>query len=531
MGVQNPQVTTLSLHAQNGEYRSGAVLPTTRNNFKIIEPFRSDRTLRAFYPRVNEVALDRRHAFNTTYPGAKYRSLIQATGGSPPYLFEIVRAPAGMTIGEFLTADSDGDLWPNASYGVLTHDSMPGGSFSIAVRCTDQTGAYITFEWVLDSDLSLNFFTAPANVGTGSGLSAANAKALSATYIGATTNSPAKGKVVRVLPGDYVGMSEMQLNSAFHPMSWVGSDAGESIFRAKIKPSSNDFYIQGITLSEVGTGAFGVIDLIGQIHRSTVFNCTLNRLFGDGSGADNRACIAGNALAGNVVRTYVTIVDCLFKNIVDVHAWDFYAVGSLLAERNRFVYDDPSIVFAELRPSMMFNKADCYEVQYAYNVYDNPQYIGSDGGLLQPYSGVSSDVGESQWRIDVYYNKFRSGAGGNICRVNAADNDPVLSVVGSVTITTRIERNSLVGEVNASNTDRNSGVEKQAFFAKNAVQSANGVRIASTSSTVPQSPVWFTNTGTECQASSGVFDANFKLTPAYATQLGKRGAQLRRIPG
>jgi len=529
MGVRNPQTASLSLRSYQGRSKSGIILPTIRNDFGIILPFVSAKPLRQFYPRPSEATMGIRHAHNTTYPGAKYECLVQAYGGSPPYLYEIVRGAPGMTIEGFLTADGSGDLWPTSSYGVLTHDSMPSGSHSIAIRCTDQARNYVTFEWVLDSDLSLNFFTAPTASGSGLGTSEANPMAFADVYKGATTNSPAKGRVLRLLGGSYTGMPTIEVDAGFQPTSFAAVSGHTPVFTFILNNHANDFFISGIKFLGVPVSSFGVVNFPNLNHRITAHRITFDGCTDSSTETANVACFGANDLtSGLYARENICIVDCTFKNSIGLHGYDFYAVDSYVFERNICIIDNPAIT-AQTH-AWIFPKAGCYGGQIAYNKYDNPHIPASSDGIIQIYNGVGENS-KSRFISDIYYNKFRTGASGNTIRSNAARNLVTLLVVPSVLVTNTFYRNNISGGTNTvGNCDFDFNVEKQSFFDKNAIQSSNPSVIVVSTQTVSRpnsAPVWWTNTGTECQGTAGIFDANMNLNPAYSAHVGNIGAQLR----
>lgn len=499
-------------------------LPPVVMDFLIQEPFVSDRPLTAHYPRPDDVIQTTRHAFNTTYPGANYQCLVQATGGSPPYKYELLSGPG--TIGEFLAEDANGDLNPDDNYGVITAPSIASGGFNVVVRATDQAGDSVIWQWILRSELGLNFFVATSNVGTGSGADEANARSLATTYLGATTDSPAKGKVVRLLTGTHTGMEAMNLSADYNPVSWCAIVGQYPVFKAKVTTGGDDVYLEGVEFNEVGTQNFGIFNWSGGSNRTTAWRVKFNGCFNSDTGqTENQSCIGANSLsAGAVARDYVTIVQCEFKNSAQIHATDLYSIGSMVIERNTFPYDDPSIT--SLDRSDIFTKQNCYNVQIAYNVWDNDHLEGTADGILQVYNGIDVNT-RTPHRIDTFYNTFRCSPNtGNLVMSNFAANSK-FAVVGDVLITNRIERNSISGAVASRNLDRAWDIEKQSFYRNNAVENRNGgITVQATPTNVP---IWFIKEGAECEGVSGVFDSEMKLTGASAAFVGTRGAQLRRV--
>lgn len=520
-----PEATLIQYRNQNNLFIGTAIpLPIVDMDFLIQEPFVSDRPLTAHYPRPEEVIQTTRHAFNTTYPGANYQCLVQASGGSPPYKYELLSGPG--TIGEFLTEDVNGDLKPGTNYSVITAPSIAGGGFNVVVRATDQAGDFVVWQWILRSELALNFFVSTANVGTGSGADEANARSLATTYLGATTNSPAKGKVVRLLTGTHTGMTAMQLSADYNPVSWCAIPGQLPVFKAKVTTNSDDVYLEGVEFNQVGTSSFGVFNWSGGSNRTAAWRVKFNSCFNIAPlSTENQCCIGANLLdQGGESRSYVTVVDCEFKNSIEIHAFTLFSIQSMVIERNRYVYDNPEIT--SLSKSDIFTKSTCYNVQIAYNVWDNPHLTGTSDGIIQLYNAYAVNA-QPVSIVDCFYNTFRCDpATGNLVTSNFADNQ-TFPAVGSVLITNRFERNSVSGTVDSRNTDREFNVEKQSFYRKNAVQNRKGG--ITVQATPTNDPIWFIKEGAECEGVTGVFDSEMKLTGASAAFVGTRGDQLRRV--
>lgn len=523
---------TLNQYQVNGRYKGvNEPLPELPDDFFVINPFVSDDPLHLFSPLPDQVNPSIRHGFNTTYPGATYRQLIQFKGGKPPYRYELFGSLEGATIGEFLVEDGDGNLDPDSNYAVITKTNMPAGSFNIFVRATDQAQDSDVCQFILESNLALNFFVAPTNVGAGTGVDAANARSIATTYVGATTDSPAKGKVVRQVAGDYTAFTTtMYLSPQYNPMSWLAVTGQAVTMKNRIFPTGDDLYLQGQRFTGIDIDVGGSIHFEGQTHRHTFHELEFDGMLNTAGGGNNAACIGSNLLSGGATtRNNITIVGCTFKNSPDVHDFDLYSIESLVYERNQSIIDNPAIT--ALGRSRIFPKSTCYNVQIAYCTFDNDDISPIAPGIIQLYNAMEANAKQT-YKLEMFYCKYRSAAsGGDIenCLItsNGAANSKV-STAGAVTITNRIERCSFSGPVSTKNFDRAWSVERRTFYANNAVQNPQGG--IPTPVTPTNSPVWFSKTGTECEGTAGMFDDNMNLTGAYAVHAGTKGAQLRRAP-
>lgn len=524
-----PSCTLTQYRDQNNLLTESAVpIPPIVMDFLVQNPFVSARPLAKSFPLPDEVDASFRHAFNTTYPGANYQCLVQATGGSPPYKYELLSGPG--TIGEFLDESVSGDLTPGRNYSVITAPNIAGGAFNVVVRAIDQSGDSVIWQWILRSELDLNFFAATANVGSGSGADEANAQSLSTVYIDEGVVSPARGKVLRLLPGEYsAALPEMRLSPQYHPMSVAAITDAAVILHNRFNAYWDDIYVEGITFKDIDVpGESAVVRFSGLSHRHTVWRCTLDGIYNTVGGSQNQACFSCELLnQGGLARENINIVDCVFKNCVDVHAYDFYSVESHLFERNTFVYDDPAITV--LSRSLIFPKSTCYKQQIAYNKCNN-DLDSNASGLVQLYNAHAVNA-HARYQCDFFYNTFRSvgGSAGTeryLLTSNGASNG-LFANIGAIEITTRIERNSLQGPIMSRNYNRDFGVNRESFYASNAVQSPDGG--IPVPNPLDNDPVWFTKTGAECEGTSGIFDSELKLTGASEAFAGTRGAQLRRV--
>lgn len=137
-GTSNTVTVTTNASVLPSSYQLSAGNYSPRNVDPILIHPRPDTETAAW-------AKHRRH-----YPGIGYRVPIGVAFGAGPQVFEIISAPAGSTIGEFLVVDGD-RLVPNEDYGVLKHPGLSAGNYSFHVRVSFQDGfAPIDVQWTLE---------------------------------------------------------------------------------------------------------------------------------------------------------------------------------------------------------------------------------------------------------------------------------------------------------------------------------------------------------------------------------------------
>lgn len=137
-------------------------------------------TLTAVAPRTGMVSI----RYQKAYPGLLYRVPVVAMGGAWPYVFTLLSAPSGMTIGS---------TYSSANYGVITWSNPIAGTYTITVQVQDQAGSSpLVITWTLTVSTtnfifidSVNGHASVANGGTGTGTLANPFQNLDDWYSGA----------------------------------------------------------------------------------------------------------------------------------------------------------------------------------------------------------------------------------------------------------------------------------------------------------------------------------------------------------
>ena len=121
---------------------------------------------------------------------------IEAQWGARPYIYKILSAPSGWSIGEWLVLDGFGNLAINDAYGTLSNSNPSAGLHSIVVGIWSADGSEFLRATFSITFGNYGFFAAPADTGTGDGSSAANCMDFATAYGNDDTVSPAKDKIL-----------------------------------------------------------------------------------------------------------------------------------------------------------------------------------------------------------------------------------------------------------------------------------------------------------------------------------------------
>jgi hypothetical protein len=101
------------------------------------------------------------YIYENWYPGMALSLPICVMGGAWPFRYELVTAPAGMTIGEYLPyAGGDASTYGRISW---TNPTTTGSPHTVKVRVTDQDGSFVEHEWSLAVSTSKFVFVDSVN--------------------------------------------------------------------------------------------------------------------------------------------------------------------------------------------------------------------------------------------------------------------------------------------------------------------------------------------------------------------------------
>jgi len=464
------------------------------------------------YPRP-DAEITRITHHNVAYTGMQWDCPIRVLGGSSPKWAVIESAPFGMTVG---------NGWDNSS-GVLTLSddalnlrwpSPTAGAHSIRVRVYSQDNSSVVVRFTLTVSTANHFFTAPSNMGTGDGLSPANAKAFSATYLGSTTLSPAQGKVLVGRGGSY-SMQTVSMVPAYNPTSFINYPGetpnfnGVSAKNFEIKAS--DAAIVGIKFSNFDLGAEGVIINKALFHRMLVWKCEFSDI--TISGGSNNQCGVYLDNQYSYKRKDIVLSQCTYTNF-HASAYDFFSTQNSLADRIKFIITDPLFTSMLVSP-VFFPKAGNVLHEISFNTFDNPLVVGSTStnGVISAYNAAT---GEAPYQTTLVEFNFIRCNGGSAFVANGAENGSGYATIANV----YARRNTFIGGGIASqNYDVTS--PRKTYYDSNVIQNSGGIGGGAGS---------WESVRAECTGASGVVDAAGKLTGTYKTNyLGSRGCELNSV--
>jgi len=465
------------------------------------------------YPRPDtETSIKAMH--RVAYTGMAYTAPIRCSLGSYPYYTHVLTAPAGFTVGEFLVEDGFGDLVEDSAYCTASYPNPVAGTHAISVRITDQEGSYKIFNYNLVVGTSNHFFTAPAATGDGSGSSPSNCAAWSTVY-GATftTVSAAKDKVLVARAGTYTHGTQFKMGSTYKPCTLINYPSELPVFDGatggRWEYNSSDCMIAGCKFInydyDTNTNHFLVthaeVDRC-QLWRNQFENC-------DGSAdlavRDNESiwhCSSTDA----GLRQYLMIAENTYTNCYNLCAFDFYTTDHMLCEREVFTTTQTTMA-----DSVWIPKASNTNYCMRRLKFDNPNAIPNTT------AGIIAGFGNSLFATasgEICYNFIRCNGDSGAPSIQWNQSSNAVNTVNNYSY-----RNSSVGApLGTKNFFSNNFVN----FIGEAVEH-NPIFEAET----PTVGDGYSNVKAECQAFTGVFDANGRLTGSYSTSYrGKRGNQI-----
>ncbi len=477
--------------------------------------------LQVMYPMTDSETYSKAH-HRVAFTGMKWQCPVRCMGGSNPRIYEIVRAPAGVTLGEFLEVDVNGDYVINDDYGLLTWNTPTAGLHSIVVRCTDQMGDYVVIRFTLLVSVSNHLFIAPTARGAGDGSSYANAIGEASVILNGST-SPALGKVMVLCGGTYTSTNALVLNKSSGAASVIGFPNETAIWKNKIALDNSDCAVGFITVAQVGTSDFGIIRSYVANDRLASFYNTFDSCFNSNTAATNNQSVHGYSSAGawrqNIVHLNNTYIDC-----DKLHAVNCFNMDSFLSQCETWITTSNPALLTQTE-SVWYTKARYRQTEISFNTYDNAHVSGRASGIIQAYNGVDGSSGLIQDSVhQIEYNFIRCSSSENGIFSNGASNlsstlDP------AVTHTNYIRRNTVIGGgMAAKNYDYSWALNRRTFVYNNVLQKVDGANMSITSIGGAADSVWFDNPSMLFGAA--VVDSVGKLTAGNSAQRGKKGAQV-----
>lgn len=274
-----------------------------------------------------------------------YEIPIGVQGGSWPFYYEIITAPAGATIGNYYT---------DANYGVLQLDpSALSGSQSFTIRVTDQEASTVDISWTATVDNTKFVFIQDGYAGTQVGTISQPLEDFDDYYLGDWSDSTYAGRIVVFRGGNYalagdvtnangnVNLSQNTKSRSF--IGFPGEAPIVSCTTAKVITGSDaaaeDFYVAGVewanARNDVSNAHF--FFMTEDASRSTFWSNTFNGIDYGTTGNDNTGPIF---FASSVVdKEDIFIKSNTFENVSNSassngHYIDIYTSSYVLVESN-----------------------------------------------------------------------------------------------------------------------------------------------------------------------------------------------------
>lgn len=283
-----------------------------------------------------------------TYPGLQYRIPIVVQGGAYPFKYDLVAAPAGMTIGKF---------WDQNDYGIVRWDNPLSGSYDIQVDVTDQDGTTVSVSWHLDVNTSKTLFLSPtgnnANPGTLAQPKLSNSSwhlnnDNDTTYDGyhiyyrggtyALDGDPATGNNIRLHSGKPMVLLAYPGETPIFDMS-TGKFVGFNALASHLGPQ--DLFVSGIRFengdqTDANSHYFWLTG--NSVKRVTLFENYFYNLGPGSAGNDNPSvCFVSNTTNRKSYFAYVgNVYEDLLASGNGVSAFDHYYTDYTVFENNEF---------------------------------------------------------------------------------------------------------------------------------------------------------------------------------------------------
>ncbi len=474
--------------------------------------------MRLIYPQPDGVPSASARHHKAYYDGVnpvQYRIPVGVQYGALPLVFTLLSGPAGMSIGQ---------SYGSTNYGeVVWTPTGPVTNATVSVQIQDQAGASITVTWTVSTSSSTSdfIFVSPSgNDSTGTGSITAPFQTLNKVYGATAAASTYPNANLYLRAGTYTTYDQgsgygIQLQGGANPIAIMGFP-GESV-TLNINAAGNvsafntngsggsDLFLQNFTFSG-GPSASGNFRhcYLGQLqHRQTFHNIAAPSVWCGTSPSDNSTMFYFNAPGGSSYRNYIYIKGCSETNRVSGNS---FGITSMFVAQ--YVLLENNSCTNSAGQTNYFLKASCADCTVRYN------FASGNGGSPYPMGDGCQNDGLASQNYEYAYNTIVNPLG------NAALS---MNIQASTCGTHWAYRNTIYGCINVE-TPTGNGPFTMENNAQQYASSGQPVQINYANSSLPSN---VTNTGTECQATSGVLDASYKLTGTYRTNyLGLRGAEI-----
>lgn len=475
--------------------------------------------MRLVYPQPDTATQTFARHRKAYYDGAnpvEYRIPVGVQYGALPLIFKLLPGgPAGMTIGQ---------AYGSANYGeVVWTPTAAVTNATVSVQIIDQAGATLTISWTVSTSSSTSdfiFVSTSGNDSTGTGSISAPYKTLNKVYGTTAAASTFPNRNLYLRAGTYVtydatsGGYGIELAGGANPIAIMGFPgeavtlnlAAAGLVSAFNTNGSlgNDLFLQNFTFSggPASSGNFRICYL-GQLqHRQTFHNVAAPNVWAGTAPSDNATMFYFNDGGEGVYRNYIYIKGCSETNRVSGNS---FGITSMFVAQ--YVLIENCSCTLSAGQVNYFLKASCSDCTVRYNV-------ATSSVATYPMGDGCQNNGLASKNYEYAYNTIVHPSG---------DASLSMNIQADTCGTHWVYRNSVIGSINCETPTGNGPFTME----NNAIQTTgfNPVLISYANATLPSN---VTNTGTECQGSSGILSTStFLLIGTSRTNfLGQRGAEI-----
>jgi len=425
--------------------------------------------------------------------------------GSGPRFWVLRKGAPGMLM-QNGTFDENGK-WLLGNGGVLRWDNPVAGTYEIIVDVFDQFGSATWRHSHTCGDLSKHIIVSPNGSGAGDGSSAGNAMSWANAYLGDTVLSPAQGKVLHLIGGDYPAPI-YQIFPQYHSRNIVHYAAdnpanGSPVFRCRFNDQGSYRFISGIEFNDMDWTANGILQTnVNADYLVSWRNRFINIRLASGT-SENESCHVSMGTGGTYFRKGYVAYGNYYKD-VEIAMTDMFSLEEFLNAQETIVHTNPAYTTRSGIPCC-FAKSGVMYAEISGILFDNPSVSGGSQGIIC----LQNSITQGQFsRGFADYNFIRCN-GGSAIRSNISSGAPADAI-------NWVRRNDVIGGLVDA---KNFSAGRFTYFDSNAIQNSNSANLGLTSDSGAYSADRH-----ECVGSSGVFDSAGNLTGAFISYLYTRGS-------
>jgi len=458
----------------------------------------------------------------------EYRIPIIVQGMALPYVFELISGPPGMSIPQpYWIPGYSAEQMLALGYGdvVWTPTAALSAPATVVVRVYGQNCDYVDVTWTVNTSSSVSQFifldAVNGNDSTGTGSITAPWQTLAKVYSAAgTPTSTYPGAILYLRAGTYFPFGQ-SISGANNPVSVLGFP-GEAVLMSLANcpgaawntyTDASDFFFYNFGFTDVPTTPpvnFHYFACNNAIDRITAYNIDFGPQYVGTDPRENATCFYCSA--PGAMRSYIALKglstdyvpglpsgSTSIWNVAPLH--QFYQCQFVVTEfctAQNMGWRGPGIKASNSYTDVRFCRyAQSSEATYsAFNLLNQTDLFPNSYQQLA-YNIIDASQSTSTSSLSVNNQRGQSGA--------------LFSF-----------RNSYLGPI--AFPDPSADEQGPYSFSNDAIEWITG------STPLQPTPTSATNTGTQCQAASGVFsdpaNGDYSFTSTYASYTGTRGAQV-----